>query len=254
MGKTVIELKNVSKTYTVYENNTETLREKILTIFTGNNSKKIKALQKISFKVEKGEFFGIIGHNGSGKSTLINIISKGIKPDKGGIVNRKGNFIRLSLGMGFNTELSAKQNIFLNGAILGLTRTELKHKVDEIIEFAELEKFKNTQIKYFSRGMRARLAFAVAVLAEAEIFLMDEFFGGVGDEKFKEKADKVFKENLLKGRTIVHVSHSMQNIEQYCSRTLVLHKGEMIGIYPPKEAVKVYRQLQKGKKEKNGTV
>lgn len=241
--QTVISVQNVSKTYTVHEYDTGSIRKKIWSIFTGNSSRKIKALSDINFEVKKGEFFGIIGHNGSGKSTLINLIAKAIKPDAGGVVERDGKYIRLSLGMGFNPNLSARQNVMLNGTILGIPRKEIDERVPEIIEFAGLTQFTNTQIKYFSSGMKARLAFAVAVLAEAEIFLMDEFFGGVGDQFFKQKANEVFQENLVKGRTVVHVSHSMNNIEKYCDRVLVLNNGEMLGIFEPKEAVERYQSL-----------
>lgn len=248
-NNTIISLTNVSKTYTIFDYKTDTIKQKIWSVFSGNSSRKIKALNNINFQVEKGEFFGVIGHNGSGKSTLLNIIAKAIQPDKGGEVIRNGNYIRLSLGMGFSPELSALQNVKLNATLLGVSQKEIHQKIDEIIAFAELENFKNTQLKYFSSGMRARLAFAVAVLANAEIFLMDEFFGGVGDENFKAKADKVFEENLVKGRTVVHVSHSMKNIEKYCTRVLVLNKGEMVGIFEPKEAVTVYKELMKSKRK-----
>lgn len=247
----IISLQNVSKTYTIFDYKTDTLKQKIWSVFAGNSSRQIKALNNINLDIQKGEFFGVIGHNGSGKSTLLNIIAKAIKPDKGGVVIRNGSYMRLSLGMGFSPELSAIQNAKLNASILGIPLKELNQKISEIITFAELEDFKNTQIKFFSSGMRARLAFAVAVLANAEIFLMDEFFGGVGDEKFKAKAEKVFQENLVKGRTVVHVSHSMSNIEKYCTRVLVLNKGEMVGIYNPEEAIKVYKELMNSKNKKN---
>ncbi len=247
-NKPVIKLKDVSKTYTVHEQDTGSIRKKIWSLFTGNSARKIKAISDVSFEVYKGEFFGIIGHNGSGKSTLINLISKAIKPDKGGQVERIGKYIRLSLGMGFNPNLSARQNVMLNGTILGIPKKEINKRVPEIIEFAGLTNFTHTQIKYFSTGMKARLAFAVAVLAEADIFLMDEFFGGVGDQFFKKKADEVFEKNLVRGRTIIHVSHSMQNIEKYCNRVLVLHEGKMVGVFKPKKAIRKYLSLMDKKK------
>ncbi len=236
-----ISLKNVSKTYRVSDIRSETLRDRLAQVVMGGSSRKIEALKNINLDIYKGEFFGIIGHNGSGKSTLINIMSKAIPPDKGGTVIRNGNYIRLSLGMGFNPELTARQNIMVNASILGLSMREIKSRTPEIIAFAELENFVDTQIKFFSKGMKARLAFAVAVHAQADILFMDEFFGGVGDERFKEKADTVFKEQLLKNRTIVHVSHSLKNIQEYCERVLVLDHGMPIALEEPAKAIEVYR-------------
>lgn len=239
-----ISLKNVSKTYRVSDIKAETIRDKVLSVVRGNSAREIKALDNINLEIKKGEFFGIIGHNGSGKSTLINIMSKAVPPDMGGEVVRNGSYIRLSLGMGFNPELTARQNVLLNASILGLPIKEIRHRFDEIITFAGLQNFVDTQVKFFSTGMRSRLAFAVAVHAEADIFFMDEFFGGVGDEDFKAKAEKVFEESLLKGRTIVHVSHSMQNIKKYCDKVLILHHGSVSFIGNPDKAVEFYKSMQ----------
>ena len=132
----------------------------------------------------------IFGKTGSGKSTLMHMISGAIRPNKGGRVKREGSFIRLSLGMGFNPELSARQNVLLNASILGVSLSEIRKQFDEIINFAELVPFADTQLKFYSTGMRARLAFAVAVMVSTDLLLMDEFFGGVGEEGFKKKAHK----------------------------------------------------------------
>jgi len=164
-------------------------------------------------------------------------------PDKGGKSSIRGKYMRLSLGMGFNIEFTAKQNIYINASILGLTRKEIDQRFNEIIEFSELEEFVETKIKFFSQGMRSRLSFAIALHAETDILLMDEFFGGVGDEKFKEKANEVFQKSFIEGRTIVHVSHSLKTIAEHCDRVLLLHKGEQIMIGKPEEVIAKYREL-----------
>ena len=247
MSDIAIELKNINKTFTVFDKSSKSLHGKIISLITHTNRRKIKALTDINLEINKGEFFGIMGHNGSGKSTLLRIMAGAYPPDKGGIVNIKGRYMLLSLGLGFNPQLTARENIYLNASILGLTLKQIGKIFHDIVAFAELEKFVDTQVKYFSTGMAARLKFAIAVQAESDIFLMDEFFGGVGDAGFKEKSEKVFHESLVKGRTIVHVSHSIKTIEKHCSRVMLLHKGQMIGIGTPDEIIPEYRRLSKNR-------
>ena len=247
MSDIAIELKNINKTFTVFDKSSKSLHGKIISLITHTNRRKIKALTDINLEINKGEFFGIMGHNGSGKSTLLRIMAGAYPPDKGGIVNIKGRYMLLSLGLGFNPQLTARENIYLNASILGLTLKQIGKIFHDIVAFAELEKFVDTQVKYFSTGMAARLKFAIAVQAKSDIFLMDEFFGGVGDAGFKEKSEKVFHESLVKGRTIVHVSHSIKTIEKHCSRVMLLHKGQMIGIGTPDEIIPEYRRLSKNR-------
>jgi ABC-type polysaccharide/polyol phosphate transport system ATPase subunit len=239
----IVELINVSKTYTVYDHNNQGFAGSITQLLGWGKKRKLLVFKAVNLSIQKGEFIGIIGKNGSGKSTLMNMIAGTILPDKGGIAKRYGSFIRLSLGMGFNPELSARQNVYLNASILGVPLKEIRSKFDEIIAFAELESFKDTQLKFFSSGMRARLAFAVAVLVSTDLLLMDEFFGGVGDESFKKKANEVFQTSLLKDKTVVLVSHNMQTIEKYCDRVLFIHNGTVSSFNDPKAAVAAYREI-----------
>jgi ABC-2 type transport system ATP-binding protein len=232
-----IKLENINKTFTLH-NRGNTIRERFLSIFTGKNSRKLKALQNINLEIKKGEFFGIIGLNGSGKSTLIQIMNGAIPPDKGGKVTVNGKSMRLALGMGFNDELTARQNIMINSSVLGMSIKEIKAKMDEMIAFADLQEFSDTPVKYYSSGMKSKLMFSIAVNAEADIFLMDEFFGGVGDQNFKKKADEVFHEQLVKGRTIVHVSHQLETIKKYCDRVVLLEKGRIVKIGTTDEVLK----------------
>jgi ABC-type polysaccharide/polyol phosphate transport system ATPase subunit len=248
MSDIAIELKNINKTYSVLDKNSNSLHGRVLSLITHTNRREIKALTNINLEVKKGEFFGIMGHNGSGKSTLLRIMAGAYPPDKGGMVKMHGRFMLLSLGLGFNPQLTARENIYLNASILGLTLKQIGKVLHDIVAFAEVEKFIDTQVKYFSTGMAARLKFAIAVHADSDIFLMDEFFGGVGDASFKKKSEAVFHESLVKGRTIVHVSHSIGTIKEHCQRVMLLHQGEQIGIGSPSEIIPEYERLSKKKR------
>lgn len=242
--ETVIQLTNVSKTFSLTDR-PPTVQGRIFSIFNSSEKRKIKALKNISLEVKKGEFFGILGHNGSGKSTLLRIMAGTYLPDKGGKVYREGKFMRLALGMGFDGELTAHENIFLNASILGLSLKKIRQKHDDIIQMADLIEYIHTKVKYFSSGMLSRLKFAIAVHAEADIFFMDEFFGGVGDLKFKATSEKIFKESFIKGRTIVHVSHNINTIRNHCDRVLLLDHGEAVALGQPDEVIEIYKNLMK---------
>lgn len=246
--ESVILLKNVNKTFYVRESNHNSVRSKVFNIFSKKGKRKIEALKDINLDIKKGEFLGIVGRNGSGKSTLLKIITGAIPPDKGGVVETKGKIIRLALGMGFDPNLSARENIYVNASIIGLTFKQIGKKFHKIIKFAELEKFIDTPVRFFSSGMRSRLAFAIAVHAEADIFLMDEFFGGVGDIGFKKKSAEVFEESFVHGRTIIHVSHNLNTIKKHCTRVLLLNRGEFVAVGPPEVILEKYNELFKRKK------
>ncbi|MBI4650253.1 ABC transporter ATP-binding protein [Candidatus Desantisbacteria bacterium] len=241
--KIVIKLENVNKTFHIREKRYLTVRDRVYNIFKPNPKRKIYALKNINLEIKKGEFFGIIGKNGSGKSVLIHIMTGAYPPDKKGKAEINEKFMRLSLGLGFNPEISARQNIYINASILGLPLKVIAGKFDEIIQFAELEDFVDTPIKYFSTGMKIRLSFSIAVHAEADIFLMDEFFGAVGDEKFKEKTNKVFKSTFIEGKTVVLVSHDLNTIKKYCNRVLLLHYGVPVMIDKPEPVIQKYHEL-----------
>lgn len=239
MGEIAIDIKNLNKTFSV-EKKGNSLIQKLARIFIPNY-KKVYALKNINIKIKKGESVGIIGRNGSGKSTLLKLIIGAYAPDKGSIINTEGKIIRLSLDIGLDQNLTARDNIYLNGTILGLNFRQIGIVFNEIIGFAELENFIDTPIKYYSSGMKSRLSFAIALHAEADIFLIDEFFGDVGDEIFKEKTQRAFEENVLKGKTIIHVSHSLDTLKSNCDRMIIISKGEAIQFTDLDEAVRVYR-------------
>ena len=242
-----VNLNNVSKTFYLSAQ-TDTPFQKIMSIFSKSySSKKIEVLKNINVKVQKGEFFGIIGKNGSGKSTLLKLIIGSMNADKGSSITTNGKLIRLALGLGFDLNLTARDNIYLNGTILGLTMMEIGDKFDNIIEFAQLEKFIDTPIKFYSTGMRSRLAFSVAVYADADIFLIDEFFGGVGDESFKAKSKAVFEERIIENKTIILVTHELELLVKNCDRAMVIKDGIGHVFDDPKDAV-IFHRASFGKK------
>ncbi len=237
-----IEVQNLSKTFDYLDDNNASVRDSIYNLFKRKNKKQLKAVTNISFKLQKGEFLGIVGRNGSGKSTLLKLLIGALKPDKGSEVKSTGRIIRLALGMGFDPNLTARDNIYINGAVLGLSFKKIGEVFDEIINFSELDKFVDTPVKHFSTGMKSRLTFSIAMHAEADIFLIDEFFGGVGDESFKKKSDNFFKTNFLNGKTIIHVSHSLPNLLKFSDRILYLDKGEMQAIGSPEKVIEAYKE------------
>ncbi|MBI5136918.1 MAG: ABC transporter ATP-binding protein [Nitrospirae bacterium] len=197
------------------------------------------ALKDVSFDVAEGEVVGIIGRNGAGKSTLLKILSR-ITPPTEGRIRLKGRVASLlEVGTGFHPELSGRENIFMNGAILGMTRQEIKTKFDEIVAFAEVEKFLDTPVKRYSSGMYVRLAFAVAAHLEPEILVVDEVLA-VGDAEFQKKCLGKMGEVAKGGRTVLFVSHNMAAVRQLCGRAIVLRQGGLIGDTDPTAAVELY--------------
>ncbi len=238
----VVVVRDLSKTFRVREKSARSIRDVVLRFYQMNpHINEIPALRDINFEVNQGEVIGIIGRNGSGKSTLLNLVMGSMKPDKGSFIHTKGKIIRLALGMGFDPNLSARHNIYVNGSILGLTFKHIGQIFHQIIDFAGVEDFVDTPIKYYSTGMRSRLAFSIAIYADADIFLMDEFFGGVGDEDFQAKSKKVFKDTFLEKRTILFVSHSMTNIKKFSHKVLLIDRGRQVMFGDPDEVIKRYQ-------------
>jgi lipopolysaccharide transport system ATP-binding protein len=187
------------------------------------------ALRDISFEVEPGEVLGIVGRNGAGKSTLLKILSRIIKPTAGEIdmYGRSGSL--LEIGTGFHPDLTGRENVFLNGAIIGMKRAEIKRKFDEIIAFAGVEKFLDVPIKYYSTGMHLRLAFAVAAHLEPDILILDEVMA-VGDAAFQKKCLAKMKEVSREGRTVLFVSHDLMSVKQLCGRALLIESGKLLDV------------------------
>ena len=198
------------------------------------------ALQDINFEVKKGEVFGIIGLNGAGKSTLLKIIAGIIKPTSGKVV-RNGTIAPLiELGAGFNSELSGLENIYLNGLILGYSKKFIQSKIDEIIEYSELQDFIHVPLKNYSSGMRSKLGFSIATIVEPDILIVDEVLS-VGDIKFKQKSEQKIKSMIDKGTTVLFVSHSLSQVESLCNRVAWLEKGRIKEIGEAKEVCERYK-------------
>ena len=224
MDKKSLEITNISKTFRIPIDNT--LRSIFYNLYKHKQYKEYIALKDISFNVEKGEWLGVIGRNGSGKSTLLKIIAGIYEPDSG-IVKKQGLLIPfLELGVGFNQNLSARENIYLNGTILGMTKKDIDEKFDAIVKFAEIRKFLDAPLKIYSSGMRVRLAFAIATQAEGDIYLLDEVLA-VGDFVFREKCEAVFDELRRKEKTVIFVSHSMKSVKDICDKVLWLEDAKV---------------------------
>lgn len=258
-AKPIIEIKNIGKHYNIIHQRGGyvTLREAIMNVlgspvkYLKNRVKKavgleVKeefwALKNINLEIKRGEVIGIIGPNGSGKSTLLKILSQITPPTTGEITLRGNVGSLLEVGTGFHGELSGRENIFLNGAILGMPKKEIAAKFDKIVEFAGVEQFLDTPVKYYSSGMYVRLAFSVAAHMEPDILIVDEVLA-VGDAEFQKKClgkmDEITKQD---GRTILFVSHNMAAIEQLCTRCVLLKKGEVVTVGNTHEVIKQYIQ------------
>src|ERR1700732_1403652 len=208
-------------------------------VVQGDEVEEFWALKDISFEVKQGEVLGIIGRNGAGRSTLLKILSRITEPTRGRVTLRGRVASLLEVGTGFHPDLTGRENIFLNGAILGMSRVEIKRKFDEIVAFAEVEKFLDTPVKHFSSGMYVRLAFAVAAHLEPEILVVDEVLA-VGDTEFQEKCLGKMKDVNRHGRTVLFVSHNMNAVMQLTSRVVVLRGGRVVFVGAPREAVEEY--------------
>jgi ABC-2 type transport system ATP-binding protein len=195
------------------------------------------ALKDVSFTLEQGESIGLMGLNGSGKSTLLKLISGVMAPDDGEVLTRGRVAGLIEVGAGFHPELSGRENVYLNAAILGMSEEETDAKFDSIVEFSEMGKFLNNEVRHYSSGMFMRLAFAVAIHTECDIFLMDEMLS-VGDQPFKRKCMRKIMELKESGKTMVYVSHNPRQVLRVCNRGIVLEKGELVFEGPAEDAVK----------------
>jgi lipopolysaccharide transport system ATP-binding protein len=260
VSDTVICVENLSKQYILYHQQTaryQTLKDSVahhlkvwgdrLRPTRSFHTKAVEqeefwALKDVSFEVKQGDRVGIIGRNGAGKSTLLKILSRITEPTHGRIAMKGRVASLLEVGTGFHPELSGRENIFLNGAILGMSRSEIKKKFDEIVAFAEVERFLDTPVKRYSSGMYVRLAFAVAAHLEPEILIVDEVLA-VGDIQFQKKCLGKMKEVGQQGRTIFFVSHNMQAIQALCERCLLLKEGRLVADQLVIDAVQNYLQI-----------
>jgi ABC-2 type transport system ATP-binding protein len=233
-----ISVSNVSKSFKIPHEQGNSLKSKLIN-FRKRGYEVQHALSDVSFDVKKGEFFGIVGRNGSGKSTLLKMLSGIYTPDSGSIeVNGKLTPF-IELGVGFNPELSGRDNVFLNGALLGFTRKEMADMYDDIVEFAELERFMDQKLKNYSSGMQVRLAFSIAIRANTDILVLDEVLA-VGDEAFQRKCNEYFAEVKRSDKTVVLVTHDMSAVRKYCDRAILIHDSEVTVSGSPEDVANEY--------------
>jgi lipopolysaccharide transport system ATP-binding protein len=235
----MIEIENLSKRFRIPHLRRDTLKESFLNIFKKNQYEIFNAVEDLSFSINKGEFFGIIGRNGSGKSTLLKMIANIYKPTKGSIKVNGSIAPFLELGVGFNPELSGRENVYLNGIILGLRKSEIDKKYNEIVEFAEMERFMDQKLKNYSSGMQVRLAFSIAIQADTDILLLDEVLA-VGDINFQQKCLSKMMDFKKQGKTIVLVTHDLGTVRRYCDRVLYIQNGQGIAIGETNEITNKY--------------
>ena len=224
-NNTAVKINHVSKYFRLPTEATNSLRTLLVNRLRGiKGYKEQHVLKDISFEVEKGDFFGIVGRNGSGKSTLLKIISQIYTPEKG-TVTVNGKLVSfIELGVGFNPELTGHENVYLNGAMLGFSREEIDEMYDEIVDFAELHEFMNQKLKNYSSGMQVRLAFSVAIKARGDVLVLDEVLA-VGDEAFQRKCNDYFLERKASGKTTILVTHDMNAVKKYCNKAVLIDKG-----------------------------
>jgi ABC-type polysaccharide/polyol phosphate transport system ATPase subunit len=238
----VVEVSHLRKRFRLPLDKSSTLKYRVTHLRSSSRYRDLVALNDVSFDIPSGQFLGIAGPNGCGKSTLLKILCRIYKADSG-YARVNGEFSAfLELGVGFNPELTARENIFLGGAMLGLTRAQLRDKVDEVLAFAELEDFAEQKLKNFSSGMQVRLAFSVAILGQTDLLVMDEVLA-VGDASFQEKCFDTFNRYKREGKTIVLVSHNLGSLEEYCDRVLLLNHGAIVADGPATEVTGIYHRM-----------
>jgi ABC-2 type transport system ATP-binding protein len=245
-----LKVEHVSKNFRLPHEKNNSIKTSIVNVFR-RRSRTVETqhvLRDVSFEVQKGEFFGILGRNGEGKSTLLKIISEIYQPTKGK-VGHKGKLVPfIELGVGFNPELTGRENIYLNGALLGFSRTEVDERYEKIVAFAELEEFMDQKLKNYSSGMQVRLAFSLAIQAEGDILVLDEVLA-VGDSNFQRKCNDYFEKIKHEKKTVILVTHNMEAVERYCSRAMLLDQGKIVKIGDPADVAQLYSDLNFKKKE-----
>jgi ABC-type polysaccharide/polyol phosphate transport system ATPase subunit len=239
---TAVRVEDLHKTFRIPLQRVDSFKERAVHPFAAREFRELHALDGISFEIRKGEFFGIVGRNGSGKSTLLKLLASIYRADSGRIqiAGRMAPFIEL--GVGFNLELTARENVILNGVMMGLTPKEVRRRIDSVIDFAELQEFVDLKLKNYSSGMLVRLAFSVMMEADADVLLIDEVLA-VGDASFQQKCADAFHRMKAEGKTIVLVTHEMGAVEAYCHRAMLLSDGVIQYIGDPTETSREYMKL-----------
>lgn len=247
MHEVAIKVNSVGKTFKLPHEKQSSLKSVFINVFRPKKGYEIQhALKNISLEINKGEFFGIVGRNGSGKSTLLKLLAGIYEPTKGSIEVNGSLTPFIELGVGFNPELTGRENVYLNGALLGFNRREMRAMYDDIVEFAELKKFMDQKLKNYSSGMQVRLAFSIAIRAKSEILLLDEVLA-VGDEEFQKKCLSVFESYKANKQTVILVTHDMSVVEKYCNNAILLENGSIIKSGEPRKVAHQYSRMNTDK-------
>lgn len=234
-----VEIKNLTKTFVLPHQKRASFKEYFISPFSQVIYEKFKVLDDVSFEVEKGKWLGVIGKNGSGKSTLLKILSGVYAPDSGEVKINERAISFLELGVGFVSDFTVKENIFLNGAILGMSKKEIKDKFSAIVEFGGIEKFLDQKLKNLSSGYQMRVGFSVAVNVDADIYFLDEVLA-VGDFEFQNKCLKVFEKMKKENKTIIFVSHSLESVKKYCDKAILMENGKIKLFGEPQIVIEKY--------------
>lgn len=238
---TVVEISNVSKMFRLRQDNS--FKERVVNLGRGREHRnEFWALENVSLEIKAGQTIGLIGHNGSGKSTLLKLIGGILSPTSGSISQRGRMAALLELGAGFHPDLTGRENVYLNASMLGLTELEIAAQFDDIVAFAEIGQFIDTQVKFYSSGMYVRLAFAVAIHTDPDVLLVDEVLA-VGDEAFQKKCLDRIKQFQAEGRTIILVTHTLSTVEEMCDQAVLLDHGKLLYVGAPGVAVSEFRRL-----------
>ncbi|MBS7577278.1 MULTISPECIES: polysaccharide ABC transporter ATP-binding protein [unclassified Enterococcus] len=240
-----VKVDHVSKSFRLPTDVSQSLRTTLVNVFKGvKGYTEQKVLEDIDFEVNKGDFFGIVGRNGSGKSTLLKIISQIYVPEKGNVAINGKLVSFIELGVGFNPELTGRENVYLNGALLGFSTKEIDGMYEEIVEFAELRDFMHQKLKNYSSGMQVRLAFSVAIKAKSDVLILDEVLA-VGDEAFQRKCFDHFAQLKKENKTVILVTHDMGAVQNFCNRAILINDGQLEIDGTPLEVAKRYRELNR---------
>lgn len=250
----VVAVKKLHKSFKLPHEQHSGIKQRIINIFKGVKGYETQhVLNDISFEINKGEFFGIVGRNGCGKSTLLKLLA-GIYVTDEGLVQVNGSLTPfIELGVGFNPELTGRENVFLNGSLLGFSKSEMTAMYDSIVEFAELEQFMDQKLKNYSSGMQVRLAFSIAIRANSDILLIDEVLA-VGDASFQQKCNDYFEKQKASGQTIVLVTHDMASVEKYCSRAILIEDGKITLAGAPEKVADRYTDTNQRSIDKQITI
>lgn len=243
MDDIAIKVENLSKTFKLPHEKYSSVKSVFVNFYKRKKTFEVQhALKDVSFQVKKGEFFGIVGRNGSGKSTLLKLIAGIYAPTKGKVTLNGSLTPFIELGVGFNPELTGRENVFLNGALLGINRKQMRAMYKDIVEFAELEEFMDQKLKNYSSGMQVRLAFSIAIRAHSDILLLDEVLA-VGDAAFQQKCFNYFEDLKRQKKTMVLVSHSLDTVRSYCNRGILINEGKVIVYGPIRNVLDGYTRI-----------